>query len=149
MFEFLIDIYPWLKALHIIAVISWMAGMLYLPRLFVYHANSAVGSDQAETFKIMERRLSNVILTPAMVLSILLGIILLLVPDVIDWAMVWVWGKLLFVFALLLSHGALMRWRKAFEADRNQHTAKFFRIFNEVPTVIMIIIVILAVVKPF
>ncbi len=123
--------------------------MLYLPRLFVYHADTAVGSDKSETFKIMERRLSNLILTPAMGLSILFGTALVLVPGVIDWGMIWVWGKLLFLFALLLSHGALMQWRKAFEADRNQHTAKFFRVFNEVPTVTMVIIVILAVVKPF
>ena len=99
MCEILLDIYPWLKALHIIAVISWMAGMLYLPRLFVYHADTAVGSDKSETFKIMERRLSNLILTPAMGLSILFGTALVLVPGIIDWGMIWVWGKLLFLFA--------------------------------------------------
>lgn len=141
-------LYDWIKALHVIAVIAWMAGMLYLPRLFVYHVDAAVGSDKSETFKIMERRLLRAIINPAMIATLAFGIwMLLLNPDLLHAH--WMHAKLGLVIAMTALHGALARWRKAFAQDRNTHTTKFFRIINEVPTVIMIVIVILVIVKPF
>ena len=144
--------YLWIKAFHIIAVIAWMAGMFYLPRLFVYHCNAETGSVQSETFKVMERRLLRAIINPAMIASWLLG--LWLVWDGPDsrygWlASGWFQAKFVFVFALSAYHGMLACWTKDFAADRNQHTQVFYRIINEVPTILMIGIVILAVVKPF
>lgn len=139
--------YEWIKALHVIAVIAWMAGMLYLPRLFVYHADAANGSDKAETFKIMERRLLRAIINPAMIATLAFGIwLLLLNPDLLHAH--WMHAKLGLVIAMTALHGLLARWRKAFAQDRNTHTAKFFRLINEVPTVLMIVIVILVIVKP-
>jgi putative membrane protein len=140
-------LYPWLKAFHVIAVIAWMAGMLYLPRLFVYHCTAEAGSKQSETFKLMEQRLLRVIINPAMVVTWALGIWL-----AIDGA--WYrapWLQMKFVLVLVMSalHGFFTRWVRDFGADRNAHSEKFYRIINEVPTVIMILIVILAVVKPF
>jgi protoporphyrinogen IX oxidase len=139
--------YLWLKAFHIIAVISWMAGMLYLPRLFVYHAAAKVGSDQSETFKVMERRLLKAIINPAMTAAWLLGAWL-------AWSGGWLtapWflAKLALVIALSGLHGYLARIVKQFAADQNRHTQKFYRIVNEIPTVLMIFIVLLATVKPF
>ena len=140
-------LYPWLKALHIIAIIAWMAGMLYLPRLFVYHCEAAVGSVQSETFKVMERRLLRAIINPAMVASWVLGLWLAWSGQ---WfSAPWLHGKLLLVLGLSGFHGMLARWTRDFAADRNQHSQKFFRIMNEVPTLLMIVIVILVVVKPF
>jgi protoporphyrinogen IX oxidase len=136
------------KAFHIIAVISWMAGLLYLPRLFVYHAESAKGSPQSETFKIMERRLLKYITTPAMVVSWALG--LYLAFSVVDWsADGWFYLKLVLVLMLSAYHGALAKWTKDFAAERNTHSSRFYRVANEIPTVLMIGIVILAVVRPF
>jgi putative membrane protein len=142
--------YLWLKALHIIAVISWMAGMLYLPRLFVYHVDAAVGSVQSETFKVMERRLLKAIINPAMIATWLLGLwlIWLMGKDAFLQAG-WLQAKLALVIAMSGLHGFLARWVKDFAADRNRHTAKFYRIVNEIPTVLMIFIVLLATVKPF
>jgi protoporphyrinogen IX oxidase len=139
--------YEWVKALHIIAVISWMAGMLYLPRLFVYHCDAEIGSKQSETFKVMERRLLKAIINPAMIVTWLAGLYL-------AWAGKWYlepWLHMKVVLVLILSgiHGFFARSVRAFAADRNRHSEKFFRIINEVPTVLMIGIVILAVVKPF
>jgi putative membrane protein len=139
--------YLWLKALHLIAVISWMAGMLYLPRLFVYHCEAAPGSKQSETFKVMERRLLNFIMMPAMVATWLLGIVLVLQGGWL--AATWLHIKLVLVLAMTVLHGLFSHWAAEFSFDRNRHTAKFFRIVNEMPTVLMIAIVILAVVKPF
>jgi len=141
--------YPWLKALHIIAVIAWMAGLLYLPRLFVYHAEAPIGSDKAATFEIMERRLSHGILLPALVTTYGFGIGLAATPGAVDWQRGWIWAKLGLVLLLTLFHGALERWRRGFAARRNPYSARFFRIVNELPTVAMIAIVILVVVKPF
>jgi protoporphyrinogen IX oxidase len=144
--------YQWIKAFHIIAVIAWMAGMLYLPRLFVYHCATAKGSEQSETFKIMERRLLRAIINPAMVATWLLGLWLAWNgPDSrYGWfASGWLLAKLVLVLALSALHGFFARWVKDFAADRNQHSQKFYRIINELPTLIMIGIVILAVVKPF
>lgn len=140
--------YPWLKSLHIIAVIAWMAGLLYLPRLFVYHAESPPGSDRAATFAIMECRLMRGIMLPAAVMTYLFGI-LLAGTGVVDWGRGWIWVKLALVLLLTLFHGLLENWRLAFAAQRNAHTARFYRIANELPTLAMIAIVILVVVKPF
>lgn len=148
MFEFLSLLHPWIKALHIIAVISWMAGMLYLPRLFVYHCDAAPGSEKSETFKIMERRLLIMIVNPAMIATYLFGIALLFTPGLIDWWEVWVWVKLAAVAVLTWFHHLFSRWRMAFAEDRNTVSARTFRIANEGPTVLMLIIVIMAVVKP-
>ena len=137
----------WLKAFHIIAVIAWMAGMLYLPRLFVYHSAADVGSIQSETFKVMERRLLRAIMTPAMIATWLLGLWLAYQGG---WFKApWLHAKFLLVFVLSGVHGMLSRYVKDFAADKRRKSEKFFRIINEVPTVLMILIVILAVVKPF
>jgi len=140
-------IYPWLKAFHIIAVIAWMAGMLYLPRLFVYHCAAEKGSDQSETFKVMERRLLRAIINPAMVATWVLGLALAWMGHWFDSG--WLQTKVALVLVLSALHGLLARWVKAFAADSNRHSQKFYRIVNEIPTLLMIAIVILAVVKPF
>jgi protoporphyrinogen IX oxidase len=144
--------YQWIKAFHIIAVIAWMAGMLYLPRLFVYHCTAEKGSIQSETFKVMERRLLRAIINPAMIATWVLGLWLAWHgPDSrYGWfASGWLGAKLMLVLVLSGLHGFLARWVKDFAADSNRHSQKFYRIINEVPTVLMIAIVILAVVKPF
>ena len=137
----------WLKALHIIAVIAWMAGLLYLPRLMVYHADAEPGSKQAETFKVMEWRLLRVIMNPAMIVVWITGPLLAWQLGV--WQDRWFLAKLLLVFALTGFHHALGLWRKAFAAGRNARSTRFFRLVNELPTLLMIGIVILVVVKPF
>ena len=140
-------IYLWIKALHVIAVIAWMAGMLYLPRLFVYHCVAEVGSKQSETFKIMERRLLKAIINPAMIVTWLAGLYLAWSGG---WfAAGWFHGKLLLVLLMSGVHGFFVRWVKDFAADRNTKSQKFYRIINEIPTVLMIGIVILVIVKPF
>ncbi|MBI2713254.1 MAG: protoporphyrinogen oxidase HemJ [Rhizobiales bacterium] len=139
--------YLTLKALHIIAVISWMAGLLYLPRLFVYHAQATPGSEQSETFKVMERRLYKFIMMPAMIGAWVVGIVLAFEGQ---WfASGWFIAKFILVIALTIMHGLLGHWTTEFSYDRNRHSQKFFRIVNEIPTVLMIVIVILATVKPF
>ena len=144
------DIYSWLKALHIIAAVAWMAGLLYLPRLFIYHCDAPAGTAQDETFRVMERRLLRAIMNPAMVLSLVFGVILLSEPSRIDWAGdIWIYLKLAFVALLLVMHGLMARWRRAFEAGENRHDTRFFRRINEVPTLALIAIVIFVVVKPF
>jgi protoporphyrinogen IX oxidase len=139
--------YLYLKAFHVIAVVSWMAGMLYLPRLFVYHAAAKPGSAQSETFKLMEHRLLNFIMTPAMALTWILGMALLIQGQWLDAA--WFHVKFALVIALSALHGMMSRWVADFARDRNRHSQKFFRIVNEIPTVLMAAIVLLAVVKPF
>lgn len=141
------EYYFWIKAFHVIAVIAWMAGMLYLPRLFVYHCDAPKGSIQSETFKIMERRLLKAIINPAMVVTWILGLVLM-------WLGGWYasgWFHAKFAFVLILSgvHGIYVRRLKDFAADRNTRPAKYYRILNEVPTVLMIGIVIFVIVKPF
>lgn len=145
----LVGAYPWIKSAHILAVIAWMAGLLYLPRLFVYHALAPIGSDQSETFKVMERRLLRGIMNPAMIATLLFGGLLAGTPRVVDWRMGWIWAKLGLVFALLVYHYSLALWRQVFAEDRNRHSSRFFRIVNELPTIALIAIVILVVVKPF
>ena len=148
MTDLLLQHYLWLKALHIISVIAWMAGMLYLPRLFVYHADAEKGSDKSETFKIMERRLMRLIINPAMIAAFLFGI-LMLVANTGLLQQPWMHVKLTLVILMSAIHGLFLRWRKAFERDLNTRPAKFYRIWNEVPTLLLVLIVILAVVKPF
>ena len=141
--------YPWIKALHIIAVMAWMAGMLYLPRLFVYHADTAAGSAQSETFKIMERRLLKAIINPSMIAAVLLGLALLAVPGLVAWSDLWIWIKLASVAGLVVIHHLCVRVVRAFAEDRNTRPAKFYRVINEVPALLMVVIVVMVVVKPF
>src|SRR5262249_22705702 len=149
MFEALNPVYLWIKAFHIIAVIAWMAGMLYLSRLFVYHYEVAPGSPESARFKIMERRLLRAIINPAMIATWLLGITLVLTPASGGLAQPWLEAKLALVLALSGLHGLFSRWRRDFAKDANHHSQRFFRIWNEVPAVLMVLIVILVVVKPF
>jgi protoporphyrinogen IX oxidase len=138
----------WIKAFHVIAVIAWMAGMLYLPRLFVYHCAAEPGSQQSETFKVMERRLLRVIINPAMIATWLLGLWLLWLSPGVLWAG-WLHAKLTLVVVLSGVHGLFSRWVRDFARDANRRSQKFYRLMNELPTVLMIGIVILVIVKPF
>ena len=138
----------WVKALHVISVIAWMAGMLYLPRLYVYHADAQKRSIQSETFKIMERRLLRGIINPAMVATWVFGLWMVF-SDVVDWSSGWPWVKAVMVILLSAYHGYLSRWRRDFAADRNVRPAKFYRAVNEIPTVLMIIIVTMVIARPF
>ena len=147
--SWLLPAYPWVKALHIVSVVAWMAGLLYLPRLFVYHASARIGSETSETFKVMERRLLRGIMNPAMIAAYAFGIVLLLTPGVVDWRMGWIYVKLASVVALTLVHHRLAVWRKDFAADANHRPARLFRIVNEVPTLLLLLIVVMVVVKPF
>lgn len=139
--------YEWIKALHVLAVISWMAGMLYLPRLFVYHVDAPAGSQQSETFKIMERRLLKAIMTPAMIVSWAAGLWVAVMIGAFSQG--WFHAKLLLVALLTACHGWLARLVKTFAADLNARPARFYRILNEVPTLLMVGIVIFVIVKPF
>ena len=139
--------YLWIKAFHVIAVIAWMAGMLYLPRLFVYHCDAEKGSVQSETFKVMERRLLKAIINPAMIVAWVLG--LYLAWDGGWFSSGWLHGKLALVLGLSAVHGLYAWWVRDFAADRNRHSPRFYRIINEVPAVLMVGIVILVIVKPF
>ena len=139
-------LYPWMKAFHIIAVIAWMAGMLYLPRLFVYHCETTPGTPEYERFKLMERKLMRVIINPSMIAVWVLG--LLLAHTLGVWAQGWFHAKLLLVIVLSGLHGFLSRWRRDFERGENRYSQRFYRIINEAPAVLMAFIVILVVVKP-
>src|SRR5438067_782493 len=139
--------YEWIKALHVVAVIAWMAGMLYLPRLFVYHCEAAPGSAESETFKRMERRLLKAIINPAMIATWALGLWLIWAGGWLTAG--WLHAKLALVLVLSGAHGFFARWVKDFGADRNWRSAGFYRFVNEVPTLLMIAIVILVIVKPF
>ena len=145
----LIHLYPWTKALHLIAVMAWMAGMLYLPRLYVYHSAAPVGGEASETFKVMERRLLRAIINPAMVATWLLGITLVLTPGVIDWSAGWWHVKLLAVLAMSGFHGHLATARKRFAADGRPKSQRYWRAANEVPTLLMILIVLMVIARPF
>ncbi len=146
---FLVAAYPWLKALHIIAIIAWMAGLLYLPRLYVYHADVPPGSRRAAMLEIMERRLLQGIMLPSLVMTYTFGGLLLSVPGAVDWRQGWIWTKLALVLLLTVFHVKLARWRRDFVAGRFTKTSRFYRMVNEIPTVIMIAIVLLVVLKPF
>lgn len=146
--DVLLSHYDWIKSFHVIAVISWMAGIFYLPRLFVYHADADAGSEMAETFKIMERKLLRIIMNPAMIATWLFGILMLAAnPAILGEG--WFHGKALLVVIMTVFHHMLGRWRKRFLNDANDKPARFYRQMNEVPTVIMILIVVLVIVKPF
>lgn len=137
----------WVKAIHVMAVIAWMAGLFYLPRLFAYHADAPVGSDLSETFKVMERRLLKIIMSPAMIMAWIFGLWVAYLQD--QFTDGWFHAKLFLVLLMTGLQGALGKWRKDFDADKNVKTAKFFKLINEVPTVLMIGIVILVILKPF
>lgn len=148
MSDLLAGAYLWLKALHVISVIFWMAGMAYLPRLFVYHAEAAPGSEKSETFKVMERRLMRGIINPAMIATFLFGGLMIWAnPDLLSQH--WFHVKLTLVIVMSGLHGVFSRWRRDFEADRNKRPARFYRIWNEAPPVLVVFIVILVIVKPF
>jgi putative membrane protein len=140
--------YDWIKALHVISVIAWMAGMMYLPRLFVYHADAPVGSDKSETFKLMERRLYRGITTPAMLATWVFGLAMVF-HGLIDWGSVWPWVKAAMVLALSGIHGFYGRLLRDFATDRNTRPALFFRRINEIPFLIAIVIVVMVIVRPF
>ncbi len=143
------SLYLYLKAIHLIAAFAWMAGMFYLPRLYVYHAEVGINTPQAGTFKVMERRLLTVIMNPAMVVTVALGLWLAFGADAVDWKAGWLHAKIGLVVLMLVLHFLLAKWRKDFEADRIPHSARFFRIVNEVPTVLLIGIIFMVVVRPF
>ena len=139
--------YPWLKAFHVVAVIAWMAGIFYLPRLFVYHAGSAIGSEKSETFKVMEQRLLAAIMTPAMVATWVLGLMLAALGDL--WSERWLMAKVALVVAVTLFHLWLAARARDFSRDANRVSARAYRMANELPTLLVIAIVILVIVKPF
>ncbi len=139
--------YLWMKALHVIAVIAWMAGLLYLPRLFVYHVDAEIGSIQSETFKTMERRLLKAIMTPAMIVSAVTGFWLTIVVHSFQGG--WLHAKLVFIVILFAVHGHLAASVRRFAGDGNEKSSRYWRFMNEVPTLAMILIVILVIVQPF
>ncbi len=141
--------YPVIKALHVMSVIAWMAGMFYLPRLYVYHCEAPRGSAESERFKVMERRLLKQIINPAMVATWTFGTMLILTPGVVDWSSGWWWTKFICVWLMSGFHGALSKWRRLFLEDRNTKPQRYYRIANEVPTVLMMIIVTMVIVRPF
>lgn len=146
----LLAIYPWTKSFHVIAVIAWMAGVFYLPRLFVYHCGVARGSIESERFKVMERRLYKQIMVPAMITTWILGLTLIWTPGVVDWSG-FNWWTVKFVAVILMTgfQGAMGKWRRQFLEDRNQKSHKYYRVANEVPTILLVVIVIMAIAKPF
>ena len=147
--SFLGTIYPWVKSFHVIAMVAWMAGLFYLPRLFVYHCDVKSGSAESERFKVMEHRLLRQITTPAMIATWAFGLLLVMTPGVVDWTRGWWHMKLLSVLLMSGFHGAVSKWRREFLEDRNTKSPKFYRIANEVPTVLMVVIVVMVIVKPF
>lgn len=147
--DFINQNYLWIKSLHLIFVISWMVGLLYLPRLFVYHANTKKGSESAEMLKIMEYRLQKFIMNPAMILTIFFGFLLLLVEGVVDWNNTWIYIKLFSVVGLIGIHHYLSKLRKIFDQDKNIHSAKYYKFLNEAPTILLIVIIIMVYIKPF
>jgi len=150
MIDYLIAMYPWLKAGHIISVISWMAGIFYLPRLFVHHSEKVeVPSQTDRLFSIMESKLLKVIMTPAMLTTWGFGLSLAVIPGVLDWSDIWPWVKLMSIIAMTWFHFWLAKRQRNFELGDNQLTGKTYRIMNEVPTVLLLVIVIMVVVRPF
>jgi putative membrane protein len=145
----MIDGYLWVKILHVLAVISWMAGLFYLPRLFVYHAENIAKPDVTAIFKVMERRLLKAIMRPAALVSVLAGGWLISLGSWVDPVPLWLWMKLVLVLGMLVFHGLLERHTARFRNDREGHTGRYFRIINEIPTILLIFIVILVILKPF
>jgi putative membrane protein len=149
MTDFILAHYMWIKALHVIAMVAWMAGMFYLPRLYVYHVSADKGSELSETFKIMERKLLRMIINPAMIATWLFGAAMLAANPNLLTSGGWMHVKLAAVILLQIFHAFLSRWRKAFLKDANLHTEKFYRLMNEAPTLLLAVIVIMVIVKPF
>ncbi len=147
--DVLAPLYPWTKSLHLIAVFAWMAGMFYLPRLFVYHSQVPVGDPRSETFKVMERRLLRAIINPAMMAAYVFGIALVLTPGVVDWSAGWWHGKLAGIVGMTWMQHVLVAGMKAFGRDERPRTERAWRILNEVPTVLLVLIVVMVIVKPF
>ena len=143
MSDLLVSLYPWIKALHVISVVAWMAGMFYLPRLYVYHAESVeTGSDTDQLFQTMERRLLRAIMNPAMIATWIFGLILVFTPGVVDWHMAWPWTKAVAVLTLSWMHGWLATRRKDFAAGRNTRSGRTYRMMNELPTLVLIVAVV-------
>ncbi|MBR0558945.1 CopD family protein [Neokomagataea anthophila] len=138
----------WLIALHIMAFTAWMAGLFYLPRLFVYHCQAEPGSAEYERFTVMERKLLKQIMNPAMIVTILVGGTLASLPGIIEWGALWWWMKLIAVIGLCGFHGMCSVWRKQFFIQKNNHTERYYRIANEIPTILMMIVVIMIIVRP-
>ncbi len=147
MLDWLLGAALWIKALHVMAVISWMAGLFYLPRLFVYHAEAQPGSDAVEMFKLMEEKLLRIIMRPAMAVTWLTGLYLVWAFEA--WQAPWFWVKGVLILAMSAFHEKCAKWQKQFAADENTRNGKFYRLANEVPTLLMIGIVIMVIVKPF
>ena len=146
----LLNVYPWTTAFHLISVIAWMAGLFYLPRLFVYHCELGRGTRESERFKVMERRLYKQIMVPAMIATWTFGVLLVLTPGVVDWSgFNWWHVKFAGVIAMSGFQGAVGKWRREFAEDRNQRSHRFYRVANEVPTLLLALIVIMVIVKPF
>lgn len=142
--------YPWTKTLHILSVISWMAGLFYLPRLFVHHTEQVlVGSETDTLFQMMERKLLKVIMNPAMIATWVFGILLAVTPGIIDWSAVWPWTKLISILGMTWFHMWLGARRKEFVAGVNLRLGRTYRIMNEVPTILLIIIVVSVIARPF
>lgn len=149
MIDFLVPFYAWIKAVHVMAVLAWMAGLFYLPRLFVYHAErAAVGSELDQTFQVMEEKLLRLIMNPAMITAWIAGVALLAL-GAFDWLAVWSWAKLAAVIAMTGAHGWMAKRRKEFAVGANTRSGRSYRLFNEVPTVLMVVIVIAVIVRPF
>lgn len=150
MADFLISAYPWTKSLHVISVIAWMAGLFYLPRLFVYHAEQVKsGGDTDQMFQLMERRLLRAIMNPAMIATWIFGLALVFTPGIIDWSFLWPWVKAAAVLVMTWFHHWLGKRRKEFITGNSTVTGRQFRLMNEVPTVLLIIIVISVIARPF
>jgi len=148
--DFLVSFYPWTKSLHVISVIAWMAGIFYLPRLFVYHAESVKqGSETEELFKIMQLKLLRVIMNPAMIATWVFGLMLVFTPGIVDWSQVWPWSKAASVLVLTWFHHWLGLRRKDFLNGTNTVTGRQYRLMNEVPTVLLVIIVVSVIARPF
>ena len=147
--QFLAPWYLWTKAAHLVSVFAWMAGLFYLPRLFVYHTQVEPGSAPSELFKTMERRLLRAIMNPAMIAAWTFGSLLVLTPGVVDWSAGWWHGKLLGILALTTLHHHLALARKDFLAGQRRHSGRYWRAMNEVPTLALLLIVVMVIVKPF
>ncbi len=149
MADFLTDWYLWIKAFHLIFVITWMAGLFYLPRLFVYHSQVKAGGPEDQRFQVMEKKLLKIIMNPSIMLVWILGLMLVFTPGVVSWAEGWPWVKAAAVIVLTGFHHVLGRWRKDFALGKNKHPERFYRKVNEVPSILLVIIVIMVIVKPF
>ena len=150
MLDFLSGVYPWTKSLHVISIVAWMAGIFYLPRLFVYHAEQVqTGTDTDLMFQTMERRLLRAIMNPAMIAAWIFGLALVFTPGIVDWAEIWPWTKAGAVLVMTWFHHWLARRRKDFMSGANTRSGRTFRVMNEVPTLLLIVIVVSVIARPF